>query len=162
ARARLIESDLDRAERGLRARELSQARDALSSAEARMVAGAPDGLRQRLRRLTADLDMAVRLEGLPAELLADELESRTTHAARGKVVVLSVKAKHLERYRAAFAAYGLDVRALGTAAAARRLAASPIREQLLDALFHWAFDAVLVAPDDSRRLEALLEQAEEN
>jgi serine/threonine protein kinase/Tfp pilus assembly protein PilF len=158
-RAGAIEADLERGTKALRGKQLAQAAAALSSAEARLVAGAPAALNRRVEQMKADLDMARTLEAIPLQLACERLQIRK--GLNRKMVIVESRPEHLERYHRAFAEYGLDLRALDAATAAERIRASAIEDQLLDALFFWIGLTARGAPE-GQRLEAVLVLAEED
>jgi serine/threonine-protein kinase len=81
---------------------------------------------ERARRLRADLAMAQRLEGI-----------RLAHAGRMRNDQFDYAAASAA-FADAFRAYGIDLTALDPAAAADRVAASPIKDPLVAALDEWA------------------------
>jgi serine/threonine protein kinase/Flp pilus assembly protein TadD len=159
-RAGAIKADCDRAEAHLGEKRLAEAEGALGSGEARAVAGAPEELRRRLRQLRADLDMARKLEAIPLAMMAERRE--VGKMASPQLVLLKSRPEHLRPYRQAFQDYGLDLEAMGAGPAAEIIRASLIREQLLGGLFFWFHQADGLVPDEAKRLEAVLAQADED
>jgi tetratricopeptide (TPR) repeat protein len=102
----------------------ADAERALKQAAELAAGGAPER-RQQVERATIDLAFVVRL---------DAVRYRRWIADRRRV---DLKAS-AERYRAAFADYGLDPTALAPADAAARIAASDVRAELVAAVDDWA------------------------
>jgi tetratricopeptide (TPR) repeat protein len=160
ARAGAIEADLERGEAALRMKQLTQAAAALGSAEARLVAGAPEELRRRARLLKTDVDTAQRLEAIPLQMQTEQLSLRKT--SRPDSFLLFVSREHLKPYRSTFAGYGLDFQKLDADGAAERIRTSAIKDYLISALFHWVNIAIAVDLTEGKALEAVLEKADED
>ncbi len=123
-----------------------QALSAAKRAEA-LVTGGSQELRQRVCRLRADLDMVARLERI-------RLQQGDT-----KVSDFAYEDADPE-YARAFRAYGLDLANLDPAAAAERIRASAIRDQLLIALDDWAWVKSRTDPAGREGLLAIARQAD--
>jgi tetratricopeptide (TPR) repeat protein/tRNA A-37 threonylcarbamoyl transferase component Bud32 len=120
----MVHAELQGAGQQLRRGDLDKAREAVERAQDRLVGG-PGDLQQQVRQARGDLDMVVRLEEvlLLETFTAGKHENTAADAA----------------YAAAFQTYGLDLATLEAAAAADRIQASSIREQLVIALDDWIF-----------------------
>src|SRR5262249_27997104 len=101
------------------------ARAALERARGRLAGGGPQGLRQRVQQAEADLELVAELE---------EIRLRQTEVKHG---LFDEKGAD-PAYAAAFRRYEVEVGTADPTEAARRIAASAIREQLIVALDHWA------------------------
>jgi serine/threonine-protein kinase len=121
-------ADLDAAEEAARAGEDGRAREALERAEGRLAAGGPPELRERLRWLRDDLDLAAELE----EARMKALETTTKENAGWNWAGADAA------YARAFAGRDLDVTGPGAAAARERIGRSPVKARLVAALDSWA------------------------
>jgi serine/threonine-protein kinase len=110
-----------------------EARTRLANAETRLARGGPADLVGRVRQAGTELDLAIRLE---------EIQLRERSFPDGEVDDAPV----LAGYRGAFRQYGLDVEALDPAAAAERVKASALREQLVRALDDWGLRTTVAGP----------------
>jgi Flp pilus assembly protein TadD len=139
--------DLDEARAFCRANRLREASAVLDHAQALAArGGAGEDLSGRVARVRTDVDMAARLEAIRLERASVKGEVFDFAGADG-------------RYRDAFRDYGLDVMSLDAEAAAVRIEASGIKEQLLAALHDWLGVRSVIGPPD-RRLLALLRRAD--
>ena len=114
---------LDQAEAALRADDPDRAAVALSAAAARLTDGAAAALADRLARLRKDLDVLRDLN--------DVYRFRWTPVDGGGRPPVDEVAG---RFRAALLRYGADPLTVSPAEAAARIAASPVRERLVNAL----------------------------
>jgi tetratricopeptide (TPR) repeat protein len=112
----------------------AEARAALERADDRLGASGPAGLRRRLERGRADLDLVDRLDAIRLER-ANVVGSQLDHAGADA------------RYEAAFAAAGLGQVGKDEGTVAQRVADSPVQEALVAALDDWAG----AAQDGARR-----------
>jgi hypothetical protein len=125
--------------------KLAAARAALTGAEEGLVRGVSEDVRERLKQARADLDMVDRLEAVLqlASFTARKFENPEVDGA----------------YAAAFAAYGLPA-SVPSETAAKQIAGSAIREQLIAALDDWVFVKPRGDAEGCERLIALLRQAD--
>src|SRR5262245_3586873 len=121
---REVEADLKEAEAHQKARRWCEARIALARAEGRLGKAGPKALRQRLEQLRKDIELVARLEEvcLSQANIKDGAFDRTGAA---------------HHYARAFRDHGIDVTALKSEEAARRVRESPRRQELLAALDTW-------------------------
>src|SRR5262249_31908714 len=122
---REVEAALKEAEAHQQASRWCEARIALARAEGRLGKGGPKALRQRLEQMRKDIELVARLEEvrLSQANIKDGAFDRTRAA---------------DRYARAFRDHGIDVTALKSEEAARRVRESPRRQELLAALDTWA------------------------
>src|SRR5262249_22883329 len=122
---REVEAALKEAEAHQKASRWCEARIALARAEGRLGKGGPKALRQRLEQMRKDIELVARLEEvrLSQANIKDGAFDRTGAA---------------DRYARAFRDHGIDVTALKSEEAARRVRESPRRQELLAALDTWA------------------------
>jgi tetratricopeptide (TPR) repeat protein len=140
-----IQTALEQAEQFLRQARWPDAEAALAQAEGRLAGGGADDLKQQLRQARDDLRLVKRL---------DEIRLDAATIVNGKWN----PPKAGPDYAVAFKEHGLDVLAGEEAEWGQRIAASPVKEQLLAGLDHWvtvAMDAKTVS-----RLMALARQAD--
>jgi Tfp pilus assembly protein PilF len=154
-RARLrheVESDLTAAELAEANGQWTEARAAAERAQGRLGGSGPADLQRRLQRVRDDLDMVAQLDLIRLKQ-ADVTDGRYNREAA------------VSEYAAAFQKYDLDVLALDSEEAARRLRGSAITDPLLAALDDWLllldandrhwqhlFDVVQRADADSRQV----------
>jgi tetratricopeptide (TPR) repeat protein len=122
---REVEAALKEAEAHQKASRWCEARIALARAEGRLGKDGPKALRQRLEQMRKDIELVARLEvvRLSQANVKDGAFDRTGAA---------------ERYARAFRDHGIDLSALKSEEAARRVRESPRRQELLAALDTWA------------------------
>jgi tetratricopeptide (TPR) repeat protein/tRNA A-37 threonylcarbamoyl transferase component Bud32 len=120
-----IETALEQGEKLLRQGRLSEAEATLAQAAGRLAAGGPDDLQQRLRQTQDNLRLGKRLDEIRLEA-ATLVDGKWNPEKAGPA------------YAVAFKEHGLDVVAGEETEVVRRLAASPVKEQLVAALEHWA------------------------
>jgi tetratricopeptide (TPR) repeat protein/tRNA A-37 threonylcarbamoyl transferase component Bud32 len=144
-----IETALEQAEAFLRQARWPDAEAALAQAAGRLAGGGADDLKQRLRQARDNLRLVNRL---------DEIRLETATLVEGKPNKRGTRLA----YAAAFKEHGLDVLAGDEAEWGRRLAASPVKEQLVAALDYWAWFAIAAAKDakTGERLLALARRAD--
>jgi tetratricopeptide (TPR) repeat protein/predicted Ser/Thr protein kinase len=119
----------------------AEAQALVERAEALLEAGPGDaGLADRVQELRRELDQEARDRRMIQRLESIRLEQ--TRVKDGKFDVPGAG----PQYEEAFREYGLDVRALPAEAAAARVRRSPLREELLAALFDWASRAQPAGP----------------
>jgi tetratricopeptide (TPR) repeat protein len=133
-----IQTALEQAEAFLRQARWPDAEAALAQAAGRLAGGGADDLKQRLRQARDNLRLVKRL---------DEIRLEAATLVDGKYN----PQKAGPAYAAAFKEHGLDVLAGRDAELERRLAASPVKEQLVAALEDWAIYAT-----DAKTLGRLL------
>jgi serine/threonine-protein kinase len=182
ARMMEVAADLTAGEKALWEGNETEARAAAARAEARLGDG-PADLHDRLVRLRADIEIAVKLkreeqERLRAEheraekiererqarlradrdMAAELEESRLEQAdERDGFFDIAAAAKRLEK---AFRGYGLDIDVTDPADAVERIRQSSIPDHLIAALDHWIY--LLSDEDGARRawLQAVVQQAD--
>jgi serine/threonine-protein kinase len=120
-----IEADLEQAEVLQRQARWAEAEVKLAQALSRLGEEGGDDLRQRVEQAQANLRLVKKLDDI-------RLEKATL--VEGKWA----PPKAAPAYEAAFREHGLDVLAGEEAALARRIGASPVKEQLVAALEDWA------------------------
>jgi tetratricopeptide (TPR) repeat protein len=124
---------------------------AVQRAEAQLAAGAVDpGLRRRVEQLKRDQQMLARLE-----------EARLQSAAGSREIGWDF-AEAARSYARAFAEYGLDATALGTAEAAQRVRASVICAHLIVGLDDWAGARDRLKWGEGGALRAIANQADDD
>jgi hypothetical protein len=123
-RRREVQQRLDEVDRALRAYRLTDARAPLEAALDRLREGGLEELQERARAAQQDLALASRLEGLRQQ----PMDLTDTFAPDDGGLAAA--------YGAALRDYHVHVK--DADAAARRIAASPIKSQLLAGLDHWA------------------------
>jgi tetratricopeptide (TPR) repeat protein/tRNA A-37 threonylcarbamoyl transferase component Bud32 len=138
------ETALQQGEAFLRQGRLVEADVTLRQAASRLVGGSPADLQQRLRQAQDNLQLVKRLDDIRLEEAT--LVDGKWNPRRGGPA-----------YAAAFRQHGLDIQPAHEADLARRIAASPVKDQLVAALEHW-----LPAADNQTgsRLLALVRQAD--
>jgi tetratricopeptide (TPR) repeat protein/tRNA A-37 threonylcarbamoyl transferase component Bud32 len=119
-----IETALEQAEAFLREARWADAEAALGQAAGRLANGGADDLKQRLRQAQDTLRLVKRLDEIRLEA-ATLVDGKWNPRKAGPA------------YAAAFKEHGLDVLAGEEAELGRRLAASPVKEQLVAALEDW-------------------------
>jgi len=120
-----VEADLEQAEQWRRQANWTEALAAAERAQGRLAGGGFDDLAGRVRKVRADLDMVARLDRLHLANL-DYSEERDSREGQP------------QEYARLFRDHGIDLEALPAEEAARRIAASAIRAQLVAALDDWA------------------------
>jgi tetratricopeptide (TPR) repeat protein len=142
-----VEAALKEAEAHQQASRWCEARVALARAEGRLGKGGPEALRKRVEQMRKDIELVARLEAV-----------RLSQA--------NVKGWALDRagadarYARAFRDHGIDVTALKTEEAARRVRESSRRQELLAALDDWA---MLKRDGEARKaLWAVADAADDN
>jgi tetratricopeptide (TPR) repeat protein/tRNA A-37 threonylcarbamoyl transferase component Bud32 len=134
----VIKTALEQGEKLLRQGRLSEAEATLAQAAGRLASGGPDDLQQRLRQAEDNLRLVQRL---------DEIRLEAATLVKGKWNPQNAG----PAYAAAFKEHGLDVLAGDEAEWGRRLAASPVKEQLVAGLEDWAW----LATDAKTRVRLL-------
>jgi serine/threonine-protein kinase len=133
--------------------ELDEAQKALERAESRLGGVANEELKDRVRQAREDLERLHREQEMLARL----------EEAMLQVALVGQKpfdwAGAARRYAEAFAWYGVDVEQLDIDEAARRIAASALREQLRDSLDFW-IRAQKTVPKRIRRLRKLADEVD--
>jgi serine/threonine protein kinase/tetratricopeptide (TPR) repeat protein len=137
-------SDAARARDG---RRWAEARQAVKRVEWLLAGGGRADQRQDLRDLVTDLDMVARLEEIRLQQ-GDTKVSDFAHADADPA------------YTGAFRAYGLDLARLDPAAAAERIRASSIRNQLVIGLDDWAWVKLRTDPGGRQRLVDVARRAD--
>jgi tetratricopeptide (TPR) repeat protein/tRNA A-37 threonylcarbamoyl transferase component Bud32 len=138
-----IDTALQQAEGFMRKAQWPESQAALAQAEKRLADGGPAPLQERLRQARDNLGLVQRLDAirLEAATLVDGKWSPRRAAPA---------------YASAFRQHGLDVQRGREPDLARRIAASPVKEQLVAALEDWAWSDAQLGP----RLLALARQAD--
>jgi serine/threonine protein kinase/tetratricopeptide (TPR) repeat protein len=146
ARQEKIAQALEQAEACLRLEKWVECRASAENAESLLAGGAESAvLGERLERVRADLNMGVRLQ---EALVAGTGVREGYFDGKKKVAALA----------AVFEDHDLPVLRLDPVQVAERVAASPIREQILAALVEWASYPSI--GEDRKRLDAVLAQAD--
>ncbi len=143
-----IGRDLDEAMAFCRTDRLREASALVDHAQTLAARGADEDLGRRASRLRADVDMAARVEAIRLESAA---------VKEGNHFDVAGADKH---YRDAFRDYGLDLTALEIEAAARRIQASAITDQLRAALDDWLLVQFALGRTSDKRLLAVLRRAD--
>jgi serine/threonine-protein kinase len=133
-----VETALEQGRALQRGARWAEAETILAQARAGLGEEGMDNLRQRLEQAQNNLRLVKELESIRLEK-ANLVDGKWNPAQAGPA------------YAAVFRGHGLDVLASDEVAAARRIAASPIKEQLVAALEDWAAEA----PDDNTRARLL-------
>jgi tetratricopeptide (TPR) repeat protein len=152
--ARSVEDDLNHLERARAARDWGVAWKVLDRLDGRLEQGGGDEFRERVRAARDGLTRLWRDQEMLGKLEAARLQA----AAPGSDLVEGFDFEGgRRRLQEAFAWYGLDVLHEEPEQVARRIAASPLREDLVTALDGWS---QLPGTPDAERLRALADLAD--
>jgi serine/threonine-protein kinase len=108
--------------------EYAEATAALRKAEGLLAGGGPDPLRCRVTEMRRDLEMLAALGKIRLQMADVMIDSEYDPMVTSPL------------FRAAFQEYSIDIGALDVDEAARRVSASVIRAELVEALENWALD----------------------